>query len=616
MAAEDHRNQPLKQPQVTPTPINWRSLRFISLVTISTLLVLMIAFTLHSVRQEIITLGASGEDELSWNVSRLELENQRLINALSLYIAEPTADRRREVDLRLDILLHRVTLVRGLTRYQLPTVTLDRLHAAMTELEAELSDIEPELLTMDQASARLAVERFRRLEAELFELSQTYIFTSTDLSNQALETLQNNYRWILVLLIIGAILILMYTSFILHEVRRSRRLREIAESANEAKSRFLANMSHEMRTPLNGIIGLTELLQDTQLELQQQRYLQTLEQTADNLLKQISDVLDLSKIEAEQFEFEEEDYDLWAALGDTRSLVVAMLRQRQNRHTEFELEMDDGIPRYVRGDWHRLRQIVLNLLSNSVKFTERGRITLRARAGERQHDRFQLIIEVEDTGVGIDEAFMPQLFSEFSQADVSTTRQYGGTGLGLALSRHLARLMDGDLVACSTPGEGTTFTLTAWLSLGRSPLAIPPEPEAQVELKGCRVLVAEDNTVNQMVVRKMLESLSAEVTVASDGARALDMITSHGPFDVILMDIHMPGMDGFVATDRIRKLEQQQNWQRQYIVAVTANALAGDRHRCIAAGMDDYLAKPFKVAELRSTLENRNSVAGQSDPSA
>ncbi|MCH8550949.1 MAG: response regulator [Natronospirillum sp.] len=602
MATQNHRSP---ASALGSARINWRSLRFVSLFTISTLLVILVAFTLYSVRQEIEALGASGEDELSWNVSRLELENQRLINALSQFVATPDDGQVAVVELRLEILLHRVQLVRGLSRQHLPTVSLSRLHDAMAELEQELLAMQPVLNDLTVESAQAYIDRARSLEAELFELSQTYIFTSTDLSTQALETLQNNYRWILGLLLVGATLIFMYTSFIIYEVRRSRRLREVAETANEAKSRFLANMSHEMRTPLNGIIGITELLQDTSLDQQQQRYLQTLGQTADNLLKQISDVLDLSKIEAEQFEFEEEDFNLLAALSDIHSLVFAMLRQRQSTETHFDIELDESIPRFAKGDWHRLRQVILNLLSNSVKFTESGLVSMRARLGHRHHGRFQLLIEVEDTGVGIDPEFMPQLFSEFSQADASTTRRYGGTGLGLALSRKLARLMEGDLQAESTPGKGTRFKLSVWLSDGQEPNDQPISADERTELAGCRVLVVEDNSVNQIVVRKMLESLQANVTTAYDGMRAVELVGRDGPFDVILMDIHMPGMDGFAATDRIRTLEQERQWAHQYIVAVTANAMAGDRHRCIMAGMDDYLAKPFKLAELGDVLKRR-----------
>lgn len=603
MATENHRTAAL----------NWRRIRFVSLAAISCLMVLLIAYALYTVRAEIVSLGADGEDELSWNVSRLEIENQRLINSLTRYVLEPTEDRHENVILRLDILLHRVGLVQGLTHSQpAASVDLNILNENMHAMGEELEQVREDLAeSTDLAQAEAALQHFQALEAQLFELSQTYIFTATDISTHALNTLQANYRWILGLLIVVAVVIFMYTSFILHEVRRSRHLRELAESASEAKSRFLANMSHEMRTPLNGIIGLTELLQDTRLDNQQQRYLQTLGQTADNLLKQISDVLDLSKIEAQQFELEEEDFDLWAALGDMRSFVVAMLRQRQNASTEFSLDISEHMPRYVRGDWHRLRQILLNLLSNSVKFTEAGTIRLQASAQTYRSGQVRLHIAVTDTGVGISDEFMPQLFSEFSQADASTTRQYGGTGLGLALSRRIARLMDGNLTAHNNEPQGTTFELEVSLREGQPPALSSVEHDDQNALAGCRVLVAEDNTVNQMVVRKMLESLSADVTVVADGLQALSTLEEQGPFDVILMDIHMPGMDGFAATGRIRAMEEQRNWNHQCIVAVTANALAGDRHRCLSAGMDYYLAKPFKIADLKRALEYRHTVSEQ-----
>lgn len=588
--------------------LNWRRARFVSLMVLSALMVLLIAFSLYNVRQELVSLASSGDDELSWNISRLELENQRFINAVSFFVADPTSANRAQVMLRSDILFHRISLVYGLTFDGHLTADLLSLRDSMEHLEARLESAQRIIPNMTIEQAREIQEQFRVLESELFELSQSYIFTTTDVSNQALAALQRNYQYVLVLLIAVAIIIMFYTAILVQEVRHSRKLRDLAETASEAKSRFLANMSHEMRTPLNGIIGLTELLQDTQLNAQQQRYLVTLGQTADNLLKQISDVLDLSKIEAEQFELEEEDFNLRGAITDIHSLVVAMLRQRQNTDTRFELNLADDIPKYARGDWHRVRQILLNLLSNSVKFTESGIIRLSASVQNARNGQFLLEFEVSDTGLGIPDEFMPQLFSEFSQADVSTTRKYGGTGLGLALSRRIARLMGGDLRAYQENGPGTTFVLEVRMKMGQEPRLVSDDSEDSVVLQGCRVLVAEDNSVNQMVVRKMLESLSADVYVVGDGHKALTLMAEQGPFDVILMDIHMPGMDGFVATRKIRRIEQDRGWSRQCVVAVTANALAGDRHRCLAAGMDYYLAKPFKIAELKAALEQRHKL--------
>ncbi|MEX1058076.1 MAG: ATP-binding protein [Natronospirillum sp.] len=600
MAAEKNR---------IPTLI-WRRLRIFSLALISALLVLLIAFTLYTVQREIDGLNTDGEEELAWNVSRLELENQRAINALMQYLADPSETERGNVAFRFDILSHRIGILQSITAESSSVVTLGELKPTLNTLEGRVEAFLPWLEDLTVADAAAMMAELQGMETSLFEMAQIYIFTSSDRSLSALSTLQKNYRWVLGLLLVVAVAVVFYTGIIMQEVRRSRRLREVAESANEAKSRFLANMSHEMRTPLNGIIGLTELLQDTSLDAQQARYLQTLAQTADNLLKQISDVLDLSKIEAEQFDLDEEDFDLWLGLENMRSLVVAMLRQQQNGDTQFELDIGEQMPKYARGDWHRLRQILLNLLSNSVKFTQTGQIRMRARHQMSRGGQILLTIEVTDTGVGISPEFMPYLFSEFSQADVSTTRQFGGTGLGLALSRRLARLMGGDLWAESELGKGTTFRLKMCLNPG-----IAPRGHAVTEafdasgLHHSRVLVAEDNAVNQMVVRKMLARLSADAVVVSDGERALVEIKRQGPFDVVLMDIHMPGMDGFAATGAIRAVEKERHWPRQCIVAVTANALSGDRQRCLSAGMDYYLSKPFKLAELRKALDHRHAMA-------
>lgn len=583
--------------------MTWRWVRFSILGSLSLLLICLIIVGLWRVEQEIDTVAAVGQDELSWNVSRLELENQRFLFSLNAFVSLPEAEQLEQVQLRLDILLHRLDLVRSVSERALLPDSHEQLLNATADMKQELEALRPIVVDMDQAHGIALLAYFRQFESRLFQLSQDYLYSASESSSLALEKLQENYQWIMGLLAAGFAIIVLYSMIIIVEVRRSNRLRLMAESANDAKSRFLANMSHEMRTPLNGIIGLTELLQDTVLDKKQTSYLHTLSQTADNLLKHISDILDLSKIEAEQFQLESEDFELARALQDMEGLVQAMLRQRRNTSTEFHLDLAPNIPAYAHGDWHRLQQIILNLLSNSVKFTASGHITMRVRADITLAHQINLRVEVEDTGVGVAEHFVSSLFAEFSQADVSTTREFGGTGLGLALSRRLARMMAGDLRFEPNRSGGSRFILTVSLRTGNAPL-VDNRVGHLTRYDGLRVLVAEDNDVNQMVLRKMLGRMSIDVDVADNGATAIERVMESGPYHVIMMDCHMPVLDGFSATETIRQHERDLGWPRQHIIAVTANALFGDRQRCLAAGMDQYLTKPFKQAELKDALNN------------
>lgn len=583
--------------------MKWRWLRFLLLGGLSITLIFFIIISLWQVDREIDTISAVNRDELSWNVSRLELENQRFLYALNQVVLQPNPAAQDDLMLRLDILIHRIDLVLGMAQRDGMSRRHQDLYNLSAEMKNALNGIEQELLTLTDDEWLSLNDYFRGFESRLFQLSQDYLYTTSAAAELAFQQLQNNYQWILALLVLGFGIIVVYSSFIVYEVRRSNALRELAESASEAKSRFLANMSHEMRTPLNGIIGLTELLKETPLDKKQKNYLHTLSQTADNLLNHISDILDLSKIEADQFQLEESHFALCKALQDLEGFVLAMLRQRGNTQTQFRLDLADNLPPFAYGDWHRLQQIVLNLLSNSVKFTAQGQITLRVRADVLPHNRMTLRLDVEDTGVGVADDFVPHLFVEFSQADASTTREFGGTGLGLALSRRLARMMGGDLRYHPLSSGGSQFTLTVTLGIGQ-----PPQHEHTagnaMKFDGLHVLVVEDNPVNQMVLRKMLMNMGITVDVADNGVTALERVMDSGPYPIIMMDCHMPVLDGFSATETIRQHERDLGWPRQHIVAVTANALFGDRQRCLAAGMDQYLAKPYRQSELRDVLNN------------
>ena len=407
----------------------------------------------------------------------------------------------------------------------------------------------------------------------------------------------------------GIVTAVMEVSRDITDLKRSeeilRNAKEAAEAATRAKSEFLANMSHEIRTPMNAVIGMTDLLLDEDLTSNQKECLETIRRSGEALLSIINNILDLSKIEAGLTDLECQPFELHRCVETSLDLVSA---DANKKGLSIKCEFEDSAPAVILGDPTRLSQILVNLLSNSVKFTETGEISLAVSAQRLEGENYEIHFAVKDTGIGIPRDKMERLFKSFSQIDSSTTRKYGGTGLGLAISKKLVEMMNGTIWVESEAGSDTTFHFTIKVEKTlKEPIdLIKLDSKYDARLHGnldphLSILLAEDNLVNQMVTQRMLNKLGCRADIASNGIEVLRALERQS-YDVIIMDVLMPEMDGLEATKEIRR-----RWpgNSPKIIAMTASVLKGDRETCLAAGMDGYISKPAKLVELRSALESK-----------
>jgi signal transduction histidine kinase/CheY-like chemotaxis protein len=566
-------------------------------------------------------------DALGWSFFQLEAEHLRLRNDMQLALAEPAGPAAERLQLRYDIFVSRLGLVdheraaRIMASQQAyaPTMAQARRFVAQADRHFGAKPAEPPT----PLALRTLLVELDALSVPLHDLSLGASHLLYERVTQRNNAVREQSRHGIALTFFQCVLLLVFAFVVLRQFRallqRRERLEVLAqrlgaarveaESASRAKSVFLANMSHEIRTPFHGLLGMMSLLQETPLTAQQAGYLHTAKESANHLLAILNDILDISKLESGNLQVVPEAVDLARLVRDVEALMRV---QAQSKGLALQVTMGTEVPRWVRADPTRLKQILFNLLSNAVKFTAEGHVLLQVDCGAGS-DAGRVVFSVVDTGIGMDEATQRRVFQRFVQGDGTTSRRHGGTGLGLEISRSLARLMDGDITVTSLPGEGSRFVLSLPL-----PKIGPPAPGASTGTvagvgngRMLKILVAEDHPVNRAYLEAVLDKLGHQSLFAENGEEAV-RAAQQQDFDIVLMDLHMPVMDGFAATRAIRALPLPRG--AMPIVALTADAFQESQDQARQAGMDEMLTKPAHLPQLRELLTRYGGTGSPTPP--